>query len=506
MISRPGAVAAVTALLLAIARPARGQEAPPIQDNRYSLELFQGPLLAPGRIVGLAGATTANAQSLEGVYNNAAAPAVREAYSLDHFEWEPTAGIAFPGAYGGTDFNNRGEKGIEQQLERNRRLGLARPSTVETTDRFLYLNAGLWGQLGRFGMTVTADMLRYDVAGQSETPSSLSVGITRIHAVAAWGFLDNQLCVGAGVRMAYADLNDNASTGLISMFGVGPQAGLIVKPQDRPWRGGLTARAPVAASAFSLANLIREQRDGTLIRRAGPSFIIPDRIVQPWEIEAGVAYQLGPRPLNPAWIDPIEQKEERERVVRERREERLANRRAEIAAMPDKTRFDRAMRARRLAEMAREEAQARAAEDAELKEADERLHEERKARYLNWPREHVLLLASVLMTGASSEAVALEGFIDQRRELVGSLVTLAPRFAIESEAVPNLLKTRAGVYLEPSRFRDGSSRQHFTLGFDVRVLKWSVFGLFPDHQWRVSAFLDMAERYQNFGVGLGTWH
>lgn len=504
--SRARRALAAAALLVTATRSASAQEAPPIQDNRYALELFQGPLLAPGRIVGLAGATTATAASLEGVYNNAAAPAVREAYSLDHFEWEPTAGIAFPGAYGGTDFNNRGEKGIEQQIERNRRLGLARKSTVETTDRFLYLNAGLWGQLGRFGMTVTADMLRYDVAGQAESQSSLSVGITRIHAVAAWGFLDNQLCVGAGVRMAYVDLNDNADAGVISMFGVGPQAGLIVKPQDKPWRVGLTARAPVSASTFSLANLIREERDGTLIRRAGPSFVVPERIVQPWEVEAGIAYQLGPRPLNPAWIDPIEQKNERERVVREKRVQRLAQRRAEIAAMPDATRFDRAARARRLAEMAREEAQARAAEDAELKEADERLHEERKARYLNWPREQVLLLASVLMTGASEGAVALEGFIDQRRELVGSRVTVAPRFAIESEAVPNLLKTRAGVYLEPSRFRDGSSRQHFTLGFDVRVLKWSVFGLFPDHQWRVSAFLDMAERYQNFGVGLGTWH
>lgn len=505
MKARIGA-AFVTMAVAFAARPAFAQEAPPIQDNRYSLELIQGPLLAPGRIVGLAGATTATASSLEGVYNNAAAPAVRELYSLDHFEWEPTAGIAFPGAYGGTDFNNRGEKGIEQQLERNRRLGLARPSTVETTDRFLYLNAGLWGQIGRFGMTVTADMLRYDVAGQTETQSSLSVGITRIHAVAAWAFLDNQLCVGAGVRMAYADLNDNASAGVISMLGVGPQAGLIVKPRERPWRVGLTARAPVSAGSFSLAHLIREERNGTEIRRAGPSFIIPDRIVQPWEIEAGVAYQLGPRPLNPEWIDPVGQKEERELVVRERREQRLANRREEIASMPGKTRFDRAMRARRLAEMAREEAQLRAAEDAELKEADERLHEERKARYLNWPREHVLLLASVLMTGASGDAVALEGFIDQRRELVGSLVTVSPRFAVESEAVPNLLKTRAGIYIEPSRFRDGSSRQHFTLGFDVRVLRWGVFGLFPDHQWRVSAFLDMAERYQNVGIGLGTWH
>ena len=68
-----------------------GAGCPAIERNDYALELFQGPLLAPGRITGLAGATTATAQSLEGVYNNAAAPAVREPQSLDHFEWEPTA-------------------------------------------------------------------------------------------------------------------------------------------------------------------------------------------------------------------------------------------------------------------------------------------------------------------------------------------------------------------------------------------------------------------------------
>lgn len=505
-------LARVLGVVLVIATwspPAGAQEAPPIQRNDYALELFQGPLLAPGRITGLGGATTATAQSLEGVYNNAAAPAVREPHSFDHFEWEPSGGIAFPGAYGGTDFNNRGERGIEKQVERNRQLGLARSSTVETTDRFLYLNAGLWGQIGNLGMTVTADMLRYDVAGQSDAQPGLAVGITRFHVVGAYGFLKNQLCVGAGVRMAYVDINqsDDANAGVISMFGVGPQVGLIVKPEDKPWRVGLTARAPVSGSSFSLAGLIREEKtDGTTVRRAGAAFVVPERIVQPWEIEAGVAYQLGPRPLNPSWVDPIDHKLERERVVRESRASRIESQKAEIAAMPDTTPLDRGERARRLSEMAREEAAARSAEDAALEEADKRLHEERRARYLNWPREHVLLLASVLMTGASTEAVALEGFIDQRRELVGSKVTVAPRFAVETETVPNLLKTRAGAYLEPSRFSDGTSRLHYTLGFDVRLFKWGVFGLFPDHEWRVTAFLDMAARYQNFGFGLGTWH
>lgn len=503
------AVATLALALLGAPGSVRAEESP-IQDNRYSLEIFQGPLLAPGRITGLAGATTAMAQSIEGVYNNAAAPAVREATSVDHFEWEPTGGIAFPGAYGGTDFNNRGEHGIERQIERNRELGVPRATTVETTDRFLYLNGGLWGQIGDFGLTATGDMLRYDVAAQSEENPSLALSILRAHVVGAYGFLRNQLCVGAGVRMAYVNVSEvnNPSADVISMFGAAPQAGLIVKPEDQPFRLGLTARMPVSAlNDFNLVNLItEEQPNGVTIRRAGTSFILPNRIVLPWEVEAGIAYQLGPRPLNPRWIDPIDHRSALRSAVAEKRRARLEAQQHEIAQLPSTTPLDRMRRRERLRDITREEAATRATEDLELADADQRLLDERKARYLNWPREHVLLLASVLMTGSSSDAVALEGFIDQRRELVGERVSFSPRFAVESEAVPNLLKTRAGAYLEPSRFADGSARQHFTVGFDVRVLRWDVFGLFPDRQWRISAFLDVSERYQNFGVGAGVWH
>lgn len=488
-------------------RSAWAADPPPITRNDYALELVQGPVQAPGRLTGLAGATTAIAQALEGVYSNAAAPAVREAHSTSHYELEPSGGISFPGAYGGTDFNNRGEKGIEQQIERNRRLGLSQKSTVETTDRFLYLNGGLWGQIGNFGATVTADMLRYNVASGSQN-SSLSVGLTRFHLVGAYAFFNNQLCVGAGVRMAYVDITESsADAGVISMFGVGPQAGIIVKPDNQPFRIGFTARGPVSAGPFSLSNLTEQKTEGTTIRRAGTAFILPEKIVLPWELEAGVAYQLGPRPLNPSWVDPSDYKSDREEAIRLARAERSAAQKAEIEAMPNDTPAESAARAQRLDEMARAEMITRIVEDGELEGLEKRFRAERKARYLNWPREHVLLLASVLMTGPSEHAVALEGFLDQRRELVGTKVSVSPRLAVETETVPNLVKTRAGIYFEPSRFTDGTTRQHFTLGFDLRLFEWTVFGLFPKgHQWRITAFLDMAARYQNFGVGVGSWH
>lgn len=482
------------------------------------MELFQGPILAPGRITSLAGATAAAAESLEGVYNNAAAPAVREAHSVDHFEWEPTAGVSLPGAYGHTDFDNRGEKGLGNH-----------PGTVETTDRFLYLNAGLWGQLGEFGITLTADTLQYTLASQSKNEPNLNVSIARFHAVAAYGFFDNQLCVGGGVRMAYlgiAEANQVASglgsiTGnisnfgslgkLISMFGVAPEFGMIVKPEDKQFRVGITARFPVsAASNFGITSLIQQTPvDGgtTSVRKVGTTnFVAPSKVVQPWEVEFGVAYQLGPRPLNPKWIDPHDHQLKLEEDITRARAERVAEMQRQMATLPADTPIDKEARARKLADLAHEEAATRQMEDTELRDAKKLLEAEREARYLNWPRERVLLLASVLMTGNSDQAVALEGFINQERELVGQRVTAMPRFGVESEAIPNLLKTRAGIYVEPSRFSDGTAREHFTVGLDVRLFQWDVFGLFPHHQWNAGAFADWADRYQNFGIGVGTWH
>lgn len=442
------------------------------------------------------------------MYSNAAAPAVREPHSTDHFEWEPTGGISFPGAYSKTDFDNRGDKGIQAAQERNRQNN--RPSgSAEQTDRFLYLNGGLWGQLGNFGLTATADILRYDVSSSIAGQSPLAVGITRINLCAAYAFLNNQLIVGGGLRMAYVALSEksSSSSAAIDMFGAAPQAGLIVKPEGKQFRVGVTARLPVSAGTFNnITNLvIQSNSDGTTVRKAG-DFIAPRKIVQPYEVEAGVAYQLGPRPLNPTWVDPVDHERELQAKVKREREYRLVSAQQEIANMPGSSALDRAARAARIATLAHEETILRSNEDLELVNADRRLYEERRARYLNWPRERVLLLASVLMTGASTEAVALEGFLEQRREIVGTRISVAPRFALESEAVPNFLKVRSGVYLEPSRFADGTHRQHFTFGADFRLFAWSVFGIFPDHQWRVSAFIDAAERYQNFGVGIGTWH
>jgi hypothetical protein len=72
--------------------------------------------------------------------------------------------------------------------------------------------------------------------------------------------------------------------------------------------------------------------------------------------------------------------------------------------------------------------------------------------------------------------------------------------------VIDALQLRTGSYIEPSRYDDGRSRQHFTFGFDVRLGAWSAFGIAGDQIWRFTSALDLAPRYQNFGVSVGAWH
>jgi hypothetical protein len=275
----------------------------------------------------------------------------------------------------------------------------------------------------------------------------------------------------------------------MTMTGFAPEVGGMLKLNDAPFRVGGTVRAGVQAKP------IGPQGGSSFdnVRAAG-DLVLPDRILQPWELELGIAWQFGARPLNPRWQNPREQtKELRERIESARKT------RAMVAQARERGRGARAE------EMAVEQAQ-RALEDQELASEEARLYEIRAARYRNWPREHLLFLASVLLTGPSSNAVGLDGFLDQRLDYVGQRVGFAPRVGVEAEPVPNRMRVRFGGYVEPSRFSDGTRRQHFTVGTDIRLFAASPLGLFPEAEWAIVLMYDLAPRYQNYGIGLTAWH
>ena len=164
------------------------------------------------------------------------------------------------------------------------------------------------------------------------------------------------------------------------------------------------------------------------------------------------------------------------------------------------------LRAEKYRSLAERERSLRTAEDALLDAESRRLHAILRARYLNWPSERLLLVASVLITGPSARAVAVESFLDQKYEPFGYHVTVAPRLGIESEPVQERLRARVGTYVEPSRVSTSDPRQHFTAGLELKLAAFDFWGVLGDTIWGVRLAGDVAPRYFNWGFGLGAWH
>jgi hypothetical protein len=126
---------------------------------------------------------------------------------------------------------------------------------------------------------------------------------------------------------------------------------------------------------------------------------------------------------------------------------------------------------------------------------------------LGWPRRYYLLTTDLWFNGRVTNGVGVESFLFQTVQRSGESITISPRLGFETEVWPSRMKLRAGTYLEPSRFANSTARVHGTLGFDLSVLKWNVFGLWPDdYRWQISAALDLARAYASFSFGIGGWY
>lgn len=402
----------------------------PLTTSSYAIDLFQGPVLAGSRATGLAGAYAPLATGADGLAFNAAAAAVRDPWSTDRVDYGVFAGVTFPSSLVATDFDNNGTRGF-------------------TYDSFVFVTAGGSLQIEGWGLGLSVDLQQYDL-GQSASAATIPNGRLRYgsgHGDLGYAFLDGQLVVGGGVRGALLALVD-ASDGeklLLQMTGVAPEVGAVWAPHDLPVRAGLTGRLPVKGQA-DLGN--RAQPDANGDTHVNGVFL-PSSIVMPWEIEGGVAFQIGRRPLNIPWSD-----------------------------------------ARKTGE-----------------KDPKRAKEAARARYRAIPREKLLVTASVLVSGPVADGVGFESFLAQRVDRSGLSATVSPRVGVEGEPWLGRLQVRGGGYLEPSRFVESSPRLHETLGFDVKLFEWSVFGLFPEHTgWRIGAVTDLARNYFGWGAVLGNWH
>jgi hypothetical protein len=426
-------------------------------------------------MLGLGGAYAGLAEGVDGVNANIATPGVRAPFSGRHVDFDLTASVSLPGSFASTDFENRGT--------------LPSRGAANASD-FVYGNAGFLLQVGQFGTALTIDATSYKL--QSPLGNATSVGFVRAHAIVAWAFLKYQLVVGIGVQGTTLSLSSATFFGSqvplpAAPSGVAPEAGVLLKLDDQPWRLGVSAHAPVSGGVSGA-------------QAPSSTFLLPSSVVSPGQITIGFALQLGPRPLNPKWEDPSDDLAPIRGRIDQDRNERARRDAAEIASVPEGP-----ARKTRQHELDAREHAIRRVEDARLDAEEKTVHAAHDARFSNWPRPRLLVVADAVITAPVDKAIAVSSFLDQQNDPYGRSWTISPRLGLEGEPIVDRFKLRFGTYLEPSLFDGGSARQHFTFGGDLKLFSWNFFGVLDPTTWQLSFATDLAPRYTNWGISLGVW-
>ena len=449
-----------TAARTAFADGELGNQGAPIRTSNYSLDLFQGPTLASARVTAMGGAYAGLAEGAEGIPHNPAAASQRYPYSTTRMDYEITGGVTFPGSVSRTDFDNNGRAGFGY-----------RDFVFATLGGFLQYDH--WG----FGGVISLQNYKLGTPPQlgigDSNVAGLTVRLFKVDLVASYGFLDDQLHIGGGLRGAIFTAVDSTAPSinpvsaperlLFGTYGAGVQGGALWRPRDLPFRFGGTLRSPIIASINAAPNVTEKDGDRLVGR-----FFLPSGASLPWEAEWGVAVQIGPRPLNIPWTDEETlsgpEVEAERRVLPGSGNQRVLEPRTDAA--------------RRIL----------------------------RRRYRAINRQKLLLSYTMLVTGPVGRAVGVESMLTQTIDRSGEKSTVTMRGGAEVEAIANRLQLRGGSYMEPTRFRESSARLHATAGFEVRVIDWSLFGVYPeDNSFRISGAVDVSRGYFGWSLGIGSW-
>jgi hypothetical protein len=465
-----------------------GENGTPIQTSAYAIDLFRGPVFAGSRVTGLAGAYVAIAEDVDGDLQNPAAPAVRPFFSYSNFDYWLGLGLTFPATLEDTDFFNSGSK-----------THIANPP-----DSFVFFSPALNLQFGEFGIGANVEVQNYALserAADDPDASAIMATIPITHLQLAHGLMHNQWVFGVGARIVSLSVREDREQGrtLFTSTGTGFELGGVYKPEQQPFRIGLAFRTSIRTEA-SYTDELLPNADGDLVINTsdGSQVFLPKAVALPWDLNVGFAMQFGPRAFNPPWRTTNDLAERQLLTHRLRAIDRESRQQEALT-------FAKSPEQRRELESAFEREQA--ADDAELVRELARARQRIEDDLVMMNRFYVQVATSVLISGPVEEALGVESLVTQTVNRSGEKTVVSLRLGVESGVIPEWLRVRAGSYLEPTRFQGSRSRLHGTVGFDIRLIRWNVFGLWPDdYLWRLGVGADIAHRYYTWGVTLAGWY
>lgn len=474
-------------LVLGWARPANaagrlGPNGSPLATSDYAIDLHHGPVFAGTRVTGLGGAYVAIAEDVDGDLQNPATPAVRPFFSTSYFDYWLGFGLTFPATLSKIDFFNSGN----------------RTNLANSGDSFVFFTPAVNIQLGEFGFGATLEMQQYAVAGDDPS-TSVRVTIPTTHIQLAHGLFHNQWVFGVGARLVAMSVVGETSNAGFTSTGNGLEFGGVFKPENLPLRLGLAVRTAINTVATFNEDVSLDANGDLVVETAEGSYAyLPKSVALPWDVNFGFAVQFGPRPFNPPW-----------RSVPDLLEYALLNHRLRQIER------QRALAARLEQEETEEERAHVRRVFARQQDADDRdLARESAAAYQRsgeflrtMNRSYVQVSGSMLLTGPVDGAVGVETLVSQTVNRSGRHTVLSPRIGVEWGVMPEWLKLRGGGYLEPTRFETSDARLHATFGLDLKLIRWNVFGLWPDdYMWRLGLAADAARSYYTWGFSLGGWY
>jgi hypothetical protein len=436
------------------ARPVEAQQnGQKLTTNHYAIDLFTGPVLGSGRIVGMSGAYGAIATGIDGSFINPVGYAERYEQEIDQFEWELTGSVSVGGLLINNDLDNNGQR------------------NDLPTKNSAQLTGGLRLQIGDAGAGATAIWQQYTLVGKDHRQSDFLFANYRVGT--GYAFYRGSLVLGGTWRIVSFTLSDPSmkNSSLVKFTGYGAEFGALIRPAFERYRIAAVVRTPVASKPRSESNVT--MNDGVTYVR---DFVLPEQVHVPWELDVGFAYQLGERRSNIPW--------QGKRTLARKLKRQISE--GTYVAPPSNGGPE-------FQELPADEKRA-------LEQAVEDQHESERRFVRHQPRRYVLLSCDFLLFGPTTRGQGVAAFLSQKAEASGRRVSVGTRFGAESEILQDRLRARAGTYLEPSRFGRAHYRPHGTLGSDVRLFdawSWAIRGTLT---------LDVAPRYFDWGVAIGLWH